>query len=519
MDFIARKDSFMKFSGLNAEADSGETCTWDEVKGMEQESDESKMCVEDDGSIPFDLGKGVVTSPGVAKLCDDVDATSEVSETDINKKSNSSSKRLRPVNNHEYFVSSHLKRTKNASESPDDEFVGVVVDSDGGNVRNGDDTILLDSETSRKDLCQSNRNGEPFSKMLNWLNAVAKDPCHPKVNSLPERSKWSSYGIGEFWKQVIFARETISLKRHDHVVTEPPNWQKIQKMHPMMYEDHFGNSYKFRDRIRCKLRSSSGKGLSYGQASSESLSSGTQHNMEKRPGPHMGRTEDCIDGNGTSDSSTADSLFCMRAQPKVPVGRQFQAKVPDWDGVTSESDSKWLGIRIWPLERTEYRYLIERDPIGKGRLDSCGCQLQGSAECIKFHISEKRVKVKLELGSAFHRLNLDNMGEEVELSWTDEERNRFAAIVKSNPQSQDKCFWNQLFKSFCNKNREALVSYYFNVFLLKRRAYQNRFSRDNIDSDDEESETNFVVKRADNHYIKPSNSIFYSPTKVNARFR
>ncbi|KAK4788592.1 hypothetical protein SAY86_019911 [Trapa natans] len=519
MDFVAGKESFMEFSGLNADVDSGETCTWDEVKSMEQESYESKICIEDGDSVPFNGRKGVVTSPGVANLCNDVDATSDVSETDIDKKSNSPSKRPRTVIDNEYSANLNLKRKKNAHGSPDDEFVSVVADSEGGNMRNGNDTVLLVLEASRKGLCWSNKNGEPFAKMLDWLTAVAKDPCHPSVKSLPERSKWKSHGNEEFWKQVILAREAISLKRQDHVVTKPPNWQKIQKMHPMMYEDNFGNSYKFRDRVRVKAKSSSWKGLSYGQASSGSLTSGTQHNLEKRPSPHMGRTEDYADGNGTSDSSTADSLFCNRPPQKVPVGPQFQAKVPDWDGLTSESDSKWLGISIWPLERTEYRGLIERDPIGKGRQDSCGCQFQGSAECIRFHIAEKRGKVKLELGSAFYRLKLDNMGEEVELSWSDAEQKRFSAIVKSNPQSQDKCFWDHLFKAFCNKGREELVSYYFNVFLLKRRAYQNRFALDNIDSDDEESDTSFAVKRVDSQNIKPRNSIFYSPTKLNARFR
>lgn len=54
------------------------------------------------------------------------------------------------------------------------------------------------------------------------------------------------------------------------------------------------------------------------------------------------------------------------------------------------------------------------------------------------------MKLKLELGSTFHHMKLDKMGEEVELSWADEEQNRFAAIMQSNPQSQDKCFWEQM---------------------------------------------------------------------------
>ncbi|OWM88193.1 AT-rich interactive domain-containing protein 1 [Punica granatum] len=512
------EESFMEFGGLNADVDLGETYSWDEVKSMGQELDESKMCVEDQDSLPFDSRKGVITSAGGDNLCDEGDAKSEVLEADIDKKCNSPSKRVHNEISEEYLVSSVPKRKKNVASSPDDEFVSVVADSEGGNMRRDDDVILLDPEVYRKEVRRP-RKRDPFCRMLDWLNGVAKDPCHPAVGSLPERSKWKSQGSEELWKQVLLAREAISIKRHDDVASEPPNWQKIQKMHPVMYEVHYGSSYKFRDRSRGKARSSSGKGLSPGQACSDSFSSGTQSNLEKSPDPHMARTEDHGDGNITSDYSTADSFFCMRAQQKVPVGPQFQAKVPEWDEVTSESDSKWSGTRIWPLEKTEHRSLIERDPIGKGRQDSCGCQIQGSAECIRFHIAEKRMKLKLELGSAFFRLKLDKMGEEVELSWTEEEQNRFAVIVKSNPQSQYKCFWDHMFKAFRNKSREELVSYYFNVFLLKRRAYQNRFTRDSIDSDDDESETNFAAKRVDKQEIKPSSSIFYSPTKPNAKFR
>lgn len=225
----------MKYGGLNADVDSGETCAWDDLKSMEQESDESKMCIEDYDSLPFDVGKGVVTSPGVAKLCNELDANNELSEADINKKCNSSSKRLHFEINDDYFVSLNLKRKKNAPESPDDGFVSMVGDSEGGNMSNGEDTVLLDSEVFRKDLLRPNRNREPFSKMLDWLTAVAKDPCHPAVNSLPKRSKWKSHGNEEFWKQVLLAREAISLKRHDDVATEPPNWQVYEIVEVILF--------------------------------------------------------------------------------------------------------------------------------------------------------------------------------------------------------------------------------------------------------------------------------------------
>jgi len=42
---------------------------------------------------------------------------------------------------------------------------------------------------------------------------------------------------------------------------------------------------------------------------------------------------------------------------------------------------------------------------------------------------------------------------------------------------------------FKNKSRPVLVSYYFSVYLLRRRAHQNRVDPSNVDTDDEELET------------------------------
>lgn len=125
-------------------------------------------------------------------------------------------------------------------------------------------------------------------------------------------------------------------------------------MHPMMFEDRFGTSYKFRDGIKRKARPSPVKGLSLVQAGFESFSLGTQCNLETSLNSQMGTTDGHGNGNGTYDSSTADSLFCMHVLQKVPVGPQFQAKVPEWDGVISGSDSKWLGTHMWPLEKKEH---------------------------------------------------------------------------------------------------------------------------------------------------------------------
>lgn len=181
----------------------------------------------------------------------------------------------------------------------------------------------------------------------------------------------------------------------------------------------------------------------------------------------------------------------------IPVGRRFQAQVPEWTGKPVISDDpetlKWLGTRIWPLENEEKRESFNNDrPIGQGRKDNCGCDKPGLVDCVRFHIAEKRLQLKRELGSAFYSWGFHKMGEEVALSWTEEEERKFKSIVSLNPPSLDKNYWDHLYINFPSKGRKNLVSYYFNVFLLWRRSYQNRVTPNNIDSDDEESEFGFL---------------------------
>lgn len=172
----------------------------------------------------------------------------------------------------------------------------------------------------------------------------------------------------------------------------------------------------------------------------------------------------------------------------VSVGPLFQAEVPVWTGVIFESDSKWLGTRMWPPQ--DNRQSVSQsgmDPIGKGRQSSCFCRLPGSTDCVRFHIAENRMKLSRELGPLFHRWKFNRMGEEVSLSWTLEEEKRFKLMVKPTSVSINK-FWRNAFKFFPTKNREKLVSYYFNVLVTRRRSYQNRVTPNSIDSDDDEAE-------------------------------
>ncbi|XP_057981466.1 AT-rich interactive domain-containing protein 1 [Malania oleifera] len=386
-----------------------------------------------------------------------------------------------------------------------------------------DDVIILDSSVINEEFfCRKRKRGS-FLRMLNWVTEVAKDPCDPVIGTLPERSKWKLYGVEEFWKQALLAREALFFKRPVDSSSEQTIWQKKQRMHPSMYDDHIESSHQLAERLRCSQRLLSVK-KSQARACSESPASGTQSDLEISPGHSGAAMVDNLDRQflGATNSLTdtaVDLSGNSHNRKRIPVGPFFQVDVPEWTGVTLESDAKWLGTQVWPAEKRQSSFLIERDRIGKGRQDSCGCQFPGSVECVRFHITEKRKKVELELGSAFYRWKFDKIGEDVALSWADEDKRKFATIVRLNPASLDKCFWDQIFKFFPDKSREDVVSYYFNVFLLRRRGNQNRYTPNNIDSDDDESEIGSLANGLGHEAIRSPGSIFYAQSKPHMNFR
>ncbi|MBA0757957.1 hypothetical protein Gotri_021000, partial [Gossypium trilobum] len=362
-----------------------------------------------------------------------------------------------------------------------------------------DDVVKLGSSDIKEKFSSNKRKRDSMWGMLNWVKEVAMDPCDLVVGSLPESSNWKSYGSEELWKQILLFRVAAFHRKDDHSSSDQSKMQKTQKMHPCMYDDNTKIGYNLRERLSCTKKLLFGKTDAKGQ------------NWSQSSGNHS-------DFNGTCDSVTPGSVFDYEADIQVPIGPQFQFEVPVWTGVASGSDAKWLGTRFWPLEKKENRFLIERDRIGKGRQDLCGCQVQGSLQCVKFHVTEKRSKLKLELGPAFKKLKFDKMGEDVASAWKEGEQKMFSNIVKSNPSSQQKCFWDEICKHFRNKSREELVCYYYNVFLLQRRAYQNRVTPSNIDSDDE-PESELVAKGIGQEAIKPYTSILISPKKSQKKSR
>ncbi|XP_073291219.1 AT-rich interactive domain-containing protein 2-like [Primulina huaijiensis] len=357
-------------------------------------------------------------------------------------------------------------------------------------------------QVSDEDSATRKRKRECYLGILNWLANIAKNPCDPAIGSIPEMQKWNHYGSEQMWKKILLVREKMLLKRNTDGTSQHSIWQKKQKMHPSMYEDQsVSERLRFSQRLLVAKDSSR---KTKGQLCSESSSSGSQ--------------SDKCSSDKQSDS-TADSIGFggnHTRKKHIPTGPNFQVDVPKCTEAAYDSDSKWLGTRIWPLYKGEHnKNLIERDLIGRGRQESCGCQFPGSIECVRFHVGEKRTKVKLELGSAFYEWKFNSMGEENAISWTKQDENKFQDIVNSNRLSSEKYFWDELFKFFPRKGRAALVSYYFNVFLLRRRGQQNRNITSNIHSDDEDSEYGPICNRFGQMATQSPGSIFRSSKKTN----
>lgn len=175
---------------------------------------------------------------------------------------------------------------------------------------------------------------------------------------------------------------------------------------------------------------------------------------------------------------------------RIPIGPTFQADVPNWTGQTLEEDtleedSRWLGTQIWPTKGRDRR--TNSKIIGKGIQLSCKCHYPGSVKCVKYHVKKERHHLKSYLGLSFDDLGLTDMGEEVSKLWTQEEQMQFDDIVKENPLSEGRSFLGPALDHFRSKTRKDIVSYYYNVYLLRLMSVQTRQGKTIVDSTDDEA--------------------------------
>ncbi|KAK9114394.1 hypothetical protein Syun_021191 [Stephania yunnanensis] len=182
----------------------------------------------------------------------------------------------------------------------------------------------------------------------------------------------------------------------------------------------------------------------------------------------------------------------------VSIGTDHQADVPVWsgerikskfDGFDDNSLEQVMGTCIISMPSSE-ALISDSDTVGKGKTDCC-CLDMGSIRCVRQHILEARESLSEILGrEKFAQLGFDDTGEEVARNWNEEDEQVFHEVVLSNPASLGKNFWHHLTMVFPSRTKMELVSYYFNVFVLQRRAEQNRLDPLNIDSDNDEWQGN-----------------------------
>lgn len=361
-----------------------------------------------------------------------------------------------------------------------------------------------------RETSNGNRRNVSLSGMLEWINWVARNPCGSMKGEGAKISKRSEEWFQECLNRANRAREVLYLRRQEYQYGDMVHAQKKQKVHPSLYEESSAADHQALDRLRVTDKRVALYGFQQSPSASPSVTSSVPgtHTL----GSYVSSVPNCLDTRVQDVSRAPANVFhetarpnflCLERMPRkrIPIGPYFQAVVPSWDGLPKQSgnvacssvddleDSRFLGTQIWPIRGG--RKVVNKERIGKGR-STCFCEFRGSIECVRFHIHEERERLKSELGSSFFTWRFDDMGEDVSRSWAPAEERKFRALVRLNPVSLGKNFWNHLPSCFPSKSMEMLVSYYFNVFVLRRRSIQNRATPEQIDSDDDESEFGFI---------------------------
>ncbi|XP_010527953.1 PREDICTED: uncharacterized protein LOC104805188 [Tarenaya hassleriana] len=192
-------------------------------------------------------------------------------------------------------------------------------------------------------------------------------------------------------------------------------------------------------------------------------------------------------------SPVENDYFCLMdrsPRKQVPIGPNYQAVIPEFgrpvkEEILDEDEERLMGKCTIPAPDGNVSG-TEVCVMGKGRND-CLCWDKGTVRCVRQHTMEAREDLMETIGyEKFVKLGFCEMGEEVSRKWTEEEQDLFHEVVYSNPASLDRNFWKHLEAAFPSRTINELVSYYFNVFVLQRRAVQNRCQSLDIDSDDDE---------------------------------
>ncbi|XP_047337932.1 AT-rich interactive domain-containing protein 2-like [Impatiens glandulifera] len=341
------------------------------------------------------------------------------------------------------------------------------------------DPIIKDKD--EVDSSERRRDPQSLSKMLEWMLMAARKIDSPKIGRIPPPSQWKDYSLDKLWLQALSARESLVTKRLVRHNIKQTIFQKKVKVNSSMYEDFTDLNQRLKEKYNCSDRlfsfpechifacdypctSSHGRVINHVEASKKSFQ------KLRRTRTYPTKKED------------TPKMINLKDQGKR-IGPLYQAQIFEWTECTNSdntSDPKWLG-NTYCVPEVEFDTYYA---VGKGRgHEICECEQPGSIFCTKFHIAEKRVELKRQIGSLFYDWKFDRMGEDVSLSWTRMQEQNFNNIVKQS-NSLTKKFTLKLFP---NKTWENVVSYYFNVFILRSRRFQNQITSNvkELDSDDE----------------------------------
>ncbi|RHN80247.1 putative transcription factor & chromatin remodeling ARID family [Medicago truncatula] len=321
------------------------------------------------------------------------------------------------------------------------------------------------------------------------FNSRKRNRESPAAQPLTEPSKGKEYkGYQDIFVQMLRARDVLSVRKHAE-----PNRGSSSKIHPAKYEDPVSLGQQGRVNLRRSKRLSMSLKLHAMESEKSPMEKTTGKpdiviNKKKPTTKAAVRKKKKSTANAAGTEEKKYDPFSDDSRDKVvSVGPLFQVEVPQWTGVVYGSDSKSLGTQVWPV-KDDSRPTTETDLVGRGRRGKCSCNVQGSVDCVRLHIAANRMKLKFELGSAFYHWGFDKMGEEVSLQWTGDEEKRFKDIMSLKIPSQNKSFWNNPSSYFQKRTRKDMVRYYFNVYLIQLRSYQNRVTSETVYSDDDEIE-------------------------------
>ncbi|EPS65435.1 hypothetical protein M569_09345 [Genlisea aurea] len=215
-----------------------------------------------------------------------------------------------------------------------------------------------------------------------------------------------------------------------------------------------------------------------------------------------------LDESPEEDSNLLPHFILSTKEFKaIPFGPRFQADIPELGGspedtelritsyIADPDNAKWLGATIWPNKsRKEKKNSTE---IGKGRPETCSCKSPGSPDsCIRLHVRQATRRLHADLGHIFYIWKFHEMGEkQVADSWSAKDQRAFDDILRkrsppssSSPSRGVEEEWTRrAHMHFLNKSRRDVVSYYFNVYVLRRmRQNAGSSSKVEFDTDDDD---------------------------------